>query len=123
FWPVFAAFLLVSFPLLLLSALEADSYIWPFSGEIFGSLRPLLRGWIAFYFLSGLLAAVAWIATIMMFEPLQYSTPLVAGPLWATAFFIYARLLGRLAWLILKQGDQVRKKTLKQADALLRGLP
>ena len=123
FWPVFAAFMLGSFPLLLLSAFEADSYIWPFSGEIFGSVRPLSGAWIAFYLLSGLLVAAACVATVMMLAPLQYSTPLIAGPLWAAAVFIYGRLLGRLAWLILKRGDPLRKKPLKQADALLRGLP
>lgn len=123
FWPVLVTFMLASFPLLFLSALEADSFFWPFSSAIFGSFGQLTGTWIAFYILSTVLFAGCSVATVLTFEHLQYSTPLVAGPLWAATLFIYGRLLGRMAWLIMQRGAPNLAKRPKREDPLLRGLP
>jgi hypothetical protein len=93
-WPLVG---LALFPFFLLSSLEADSPIVPFSRPIFASLQKNLGDWIKFYLLSCLLFG-GWALLL----PLEHEYPklakLLAGPLFATVVFVYARLLGRLAW-------------------------
>ncbi len=103
FWPAFAAVEFVLFPVLLLSALEADSLFWPVSEPILGSLLRVGYGWGVFYLLSALLLAGCLLLTVVTFRSLTLLCPLVAGPVLAAAIFIYARLLGRLTWLILRK--------------------
>ncbi|HEY2882250.1 MAG TPA: hypothetical protein VGJ15_07440, partial [Pirellulales bacterium] len=101
--PVFAGVECVVFPIVLLSALEADSIIWPVSGAILSSLVRCWYAWLGFYLIvGGLHAAYEW-GIYQLYDRSQLAAALVSGPLMATLAFIDARLLGRLTWLILRK--------------------
>ena len=95
--------------------------------------------WLAFYFFSALLlgafSGIAYFTT----ASLGTVSGLVLGPLEAATIFIYGRLLGRLAWLILRNDELAEAATTdhpsqatmprlgrrrdRQARQLFRGLP
>ncbi|MGD9647321.1 MAG: hypothetical protein AB7U73_16530 [Pirellulales bacterium] len=92
------AFLL--FPVLLLSALESGSALFPFSAPILRSTVRLAWAWGLFYLLAGALAApIAGFAALTA-TPYYWLGCLLPGPLLGAYLIIYARLLGRLGWLI-----------------------
>jgi hypothetical protein len=86
------------FPILLLSAMEADSFFVPYSPVILATLRHYWHGWLAFYLIVGTMLG-SW---IFAFDALVREAPFVAlilsGPVLAAMLLIYGRLLGRLAW-------------------------
>jgi hypothetical protein len=110
FWPVLAAALFLLFPILLLAMMESDSLFMPISGPIFLSLVRVWYGWAVFYVLCGLLFAGCAFLTVVVFNQSNLATPFITGPIWAAAAFIYARLLGRLAWLILQRADPTKQQ-------------
>lgn len=86
------------FPVLLLSAMESDSYIMPYSPPVLRTLGYYGHGWLTFYLLSTLMAA-AWIAAFDAgYAQAPYLTVFLSGPVVAAMLLVYARLLGRLAW-------------------------
>jgi hypothetical protein len=96
-----AAFLvsgMLLFPILLLSAMEADSFFVPYSPVILATLRYYWHGWLTFYLLASTMLGL-W---IFGFDALAREAPLAAillsGPVVAAMLLIYGRLLGRLAW-------------------------
>lgn len=128
FWPAFAPVAVFTFPFVFLSGLESDLPFWPFSPAIAESLRQARSSWIAFYCISGLLLTACGLATVLIFRETGPASMLILGPLWAAAVFIYGRLLGRLAWLVMKYVDpaerkQMRQRLARQTEALFRGLP
>jgi hypothetical protein len=128
FWLGFAPVAIFTFPFVLLSGLEADSPFWPFSEAIAQSLRQARSSWLAFYLTSAVLLGVCGVATVLIFRQAGPASMLILGPIWAAAVFIYGRLLGRLAWLVMKYVDpaerkQMRKRLARQSKALFRGLP
>jgi hypothetical protein len=93
------AFLL--YPIVLLSSLEANSPYSPLTLPILKSLKTVGWAWGVFYGLSfGLM--LAWLPilvwTIDQSGLTQFLTMFVIAPLAAGWWFLYARLLGRLAW-------------------------
>lgn len=88
------------FPLALISALDADSIILPYSELTLRSIPRITWAWLLFY---GLLAGV-WLTAAVFLTPLLVFIPVLfgiaAGPVFGAGFMISARLLGRLAWLI-----------------------
>jgi hypothetical protein len=88
----------LTFPIVVLSTQEANSPFIPLSLPILKSLVAFAGGWLLFYALSGLVvgAAAALIALEASVSP--YFALLGSGPILATVFLIYPRLLGRLAW-------------------------
>ncbi|MGH7192593.1 MAG: hypothetical protein ACREJM_03560, partial [Candidatus Saccharimonadales bacterium] len=101
-------------PLFLLSAMEADSPLMPYSPVMMRSLRHSFGAWVIVYCESiglllltgGLLAAgLVWAPILVI---------VFVSPLLTTALFIVARLYGRLAWRIGQQetgrGKRRRKK-------------
>jgi len=99
-WPVDVA-LFVLFPFLLLSSLECDSTVAPFSGPVAASLFRHFLSWVAFYALVGLLAISLFVpAGVLGYFVHPLLGVLYFAPAAAVATFIYARLLGRLAWRI-----------------------
>jgi DNA-directed RNA polymerase subunit RPC12/RpoP len=117
-WGGIATFLVtaVTFPFFLLSALEADSPMTPYSPVILGSLPKLWWAWGAVAFES--LAVAAFVAGLGLLAALW--SPLaafaIAPPLLAAMMFIVARLYGRLAWRIgeLEAEKERRKKKKKK---------
>lgn len=92
------------FPYVLLSALEQDSMLLPFSGPVLLSTIKVPDGWLLFYLLSALVLAACGGATYaaILFAPLVAG--LLLAPLVSACILIYARLLGRLGWLIVERG-------------------
>jgi DNA-directed RNA polymerase subunit RPC12/RpoP len=88
------------FPVLLLSAMECESFLVPFSPPILASLMRAWWAWLIFYLLTTVLV-VGWFAVAswaIAFAP--YLLVLVLAPALAAVMLIYARLLGRLGWCI-----------------------
>lgn len=98
---------LALFPYILLSMLETDSCIWPFSLPTFQSLFHATGGWLEFHAAS--LLTLAPLGALAMgidwllggWGILFYSAILSAGGL------IYFRLLGRLAWYCAEHSPRI----------------
>jgi ssDNA-binding Zn-finger/Zn-ribbon topoisomerase 1 len=93
---------LLLFPLFLLSMLEADSALEPFSSDVWQSLSEAREAWIGMYVISGviwgLVGLIDWLTSEMI--PIQEAR-IVIGPLVFTGgLLVYYRLLGRLAWML-----------------------
>ncbi len=139
FWPTYLAIIFALFPIFLLAALETDSPLTPISRPIVRSLWIVRKGWLAFYFASALLLGA--FGGIAFFTTANWggTSALLIGPLEAATIFIYGRLLGRLAWLILNNDEvadtfaeqrsdqptvwQIGRRRDRQARQLFRGLP
>lgn len=115
-----AALTAFTFPFFLLSALEADSPMAPYSPVILGSLPKLWWAWLFVGLESlGVFAAVGALTALAALA----SPPLavVAGAqLLAAGMFIVARLYGRLAWRIgeWEAEKKRRKKKRKKKKAV-----
>lgn len=89
--------MLTFFPILLLSALEAESSLDLFSARLWGSLVSRPGHWIFFYLETWILASLCvWPMVRWLQDPVTYY------PIWApwvmAGSLIYFRLLGRLGW-------------------------
>lgn len=98
FWIPYATILFLMYPIILLSALEADSVMLPYSQPVLQSLYKLPGAWAQFYGLS----ALTVVLPLLLFAGLALvALPLACiatAPVFAAAILIYARLLGRLGW-------------------------
>ncbi len=90
--------LVILFPVLLLSAMEADSYIMPVSAPVLRTLLSYARGWLAFYVLSSAMLVAVAAGFVVGLTEAPLATCIVMGPVLAAVMLIYSRLLGRLAW-------------------------
>jgi hypothetical protein len=97
---VWALAVLLLFPILLLSSVDANSPFVPLSRRVRRSLIRLGGAWLTVYALSGLLWAALLGAMAGLAQLHEYLMPILGGPLLAAALLIYARLLGRLAWRV-----------------------
>ncbi len=87
------------FPLLLLSMLESQSPIGPFSLRVWQSVLYGWRVWAIFYVVSFAVLGIAATVLIVLTRHGGWTVGLVAsGLLAAVAWIVYFRLLGRLAW-------------------------
>jgi len=114
---VWLAALHLSFPLTLLSALEVGSPAGFYSAPVWNSLVRQLKVWLAFFAIVGLLGIVSaapfgglWVLAYYVPETQRFaaiSAWLYVVVIWPAVWFIYARLLGRLAWRITQdtEGD------------------
>jgi hypothetical protein len=98
--PAILASSIILFPILLLSAMECDSFFLPWSALIWKSLARLPGMWLAFYLVSTAVLAGWFIPTAVAISVAPFVVMLVAGPALAAVILIYARLVGRLAWRI-----------------------
>jgi hypothetical protein len=91
--------LLLGFPVVLLSQLAAN-YTWELIDlKVLGAMVRRPFSMIVFYFESaGLAALCAWAAYALWQR--HELLPLVLTPLYVGCLLIYARLLGRLAWVL-----------------------
>lgn len=94
---LFVAFLM--FPVLLLSTLEGASIFQLLSPPIARSLRENGRLWFGFYLASGGALFVGLGLSFALYL-IPYVGPILAGPLFVAVLLIYARTIGRLAWLV-----------------------
>jgi hypothetical protein len=91
----------VLFPIFVLSTLETNS-LFPLSGPVWRSLAREAAAWITFYMLSGAVVSGCGMASVELYKRLEMLSVIVLAPLWAACVLIYARLLGRLAWRIMR---------------------
>ena len=118
--PLLACLLVVTFPAIWLSAMDAETLWLPFSMVIVRSFSREPRTWAQFLAISlGLLVTVLGVLL-----PLGFYYPwvagFVAGPVLASAVFLYARLLGRLGWKIadeMSRPEPVRRSGPKTTKA------
>ena len=97
----------ILFPPAILSALDADSIMLPYSEMTLRSLIRIPLMWLrmlALYF-------CVWLAAGAILIPLFMLNPIVAGiasgPVITAGVFISARLLGRMAWLVGEDASKV----------------
>ena len=103
--PSLAASLL--FPLVLLSMLEANSPLMPFSKPIWSSLFSLPGTWCLFYLLAtalvgcaGACADAVWMLTARDWTPAVIALTIALILAFVNFSTIYFRLLGRLGWVL-----------------------
>jgi hypothetical protein len=112
-WAARVAAGFAAFPFLMLSALESGTALFPVSAPICRSLFRLPLAWLVFYFQTSVwLAILVTIAVLGLLWP--YTVILLLAPAVAAYIFIYARLLGRLGWLIV---ERLEPQTESGADA------
>ena len=95
--------LFLLYPIVLLSSLEANSPFIPLTWPILSSLKTVAWAWGAFYALSFALTLVWALPLTWWFTDGGWTTfflMLILAPLIAGWCFLYARLLGRLAWRV-----------------------
>jgi hypothetical protein len=91
----------ILFPIFVLSTLETNS-LSPLSGPVWRSLTREAAAWITFYLLSGLVVGGSGLVSIELYRRMGLLAVVLLAPLWAACVLIYARLLGRLAWRIMR---------------------
>lgn len=90
----------ILFPPALLSALDADSILFPYSEMTLRSLLRIPLEWLKLLSLIfGVCLLTGAIVTVLVVY-LPMLAGVIAGPVGATTVFIGARLIGRQAWLI-----------------------
>jgi hypothetical protein len=97
----------ILFPPAILSALDADSIILPYSEMTLRSLIRLPLAWsqmLALFFCVWL-AAGAILIPLFMLNPV--AAGIASGPVVTSGVFISARLFGRMAWLIGEDASKV----------------
>jgi hypothetical protein len=96
-----AAGAVISFPIILLSQLELDSPFAVLSAQVLRSWVKCPVSWIVLYMESALLvAAGVWAA---QYAGGIFTSLLTILPLSVLAAIVYARLLGRLAWVLAEE--------------------
>jgi uncharacterized CHY-type Zn-finger protein len=108
-WVPIAISVLILFPFVLLSMLETDSALTPFSQNIWEGLHIAGEAWTATYGFSlaiwGLFAAIDWASKEFISVPEISSA--IGALSFVAALFVYYRLLGRLAWILAVRLDDV----------------
>jgi hypothetical protein len=97
----------ILFPPAILSALDANSILLPYSEMTLRSLGRIPGKWLQMLGLS----FCVWLAAAGLLTPMMLFSPVLAGfavgPIITTAIFISARLIGRQAWLIGEDASKV----------------
>ncbi len=104
-WSLQVVAVAILFPFLLLSSLEADSFFIPLSPPIARSLLSEGLSWLGFYALTMCLIAGWSFLTVEGFFESPYLAIIVTAPVFGALVLIYARLVGRLAWKIMRPGE------------------
>jgi predicted Zn finger-like uncharacterized protein len=94
---VIAASVVASFPVAVLSQLDIGSIWGVLSPRVLQSMLRCPFSWLTFFLQSSVIAGACIAATIFAAE-FGLHPLVVAAPLGTSAMFLYARLLGRLAW-------------------------
>jgi len=89
----------VSFPIIVLSQLDIGSIWGVLSPKVLKSVLRCPFSWMTFYVETGAVAAVCIASTLFAIEN-GWNPVMIAAPLGTAASFLYARLLGRLGWLL-----------------------
>jgi DNA-directed RNA polymerase subunit RPC12/RpoP len=96
---VLAASIVISFPITVLSQLDVGSIWGVLSPRLLTTLVRCPFSWLMFFAETAAMAAL-FIAGVFGAAAIGINPLIVAAPLGAAIFILYARLLGRLAWRI-----------------------
>jgi len=96
---------LLLFPIVWLSALEQDSPFGLVSLPVWRSLVSRPRAWLTFYMLSTATLFLPPLVALWFVVDFPYQVAAIVGIAWSASLLIYARLLGRLGWVISRQGS------------------
>jgi hypothetical protein len=111
-WLPIAISVLILFPFILLSMLETNSAMTPFSLKIWDGLHLAPEAWSATYALSlaiwGVFAAIDWASKEFISVPEISSA--IGALSFVAALFVYYRLLGRLAWMLATRLDEEEER-------------
>jgi DNA-directed RNA polymerase subunit M/transcription elongation factor TFIIS len=100
----------IFFPIFLLSMLETNSLFNPFSLSVWRSVLTAWSAWLVFYVLSSGMIAVALILPIVTASTVGFvANTAISAILSTTAWFIYFRLLGRLACYCIGQAQKAAR--------------
>lgn len=88
------------FPLALISAMDSESVWLPYSPMTLQSLKRIPGIWAMFYVLSAAFLCVTCGTFVVLAVKVPLAAGVTLGPFVATIMFVYARLLGRLAWKV-----------------------
>jgi DNA-directed RNA polymerase subunit M/transcription elongation factor TFIIS len=105
--------IVVFFPILFLSTIESNSPFLFFSKTIYGSLITCFEYWFLFYIWSFLLFAMFIFFPIWSKHYLLLSDAfgsILTIIFWTILLILYARLLGRLGWIIEERSNNSSKK-------------
>lgn len=93
-------FTMIAFPVVVLSSMESQAMVAPYSRDIWRSLWTNARDWLTFFVLTEALI-LGWCYGMMQGLAINpWGSVLATAPALAAIILIYARLLGRLAWCI-----------------------
>ena len=117
-------FLFALFPIILLCEMESNSPGFPYSPLVVRSLRELPSVWMRFYLRAFVMALVLAVCCgVCCYQGYGPSILLVTVCLGAVMVIIYARLLGRLAWVIGEQLEIEEEPVEENEDPLIPKLP
>jgi hypothetical protein len=95
---------LLLFPVVWLAALEQESPFGLVSPPVWRSLVSRPMAWLKFYSLSTPVLFLPPLVALMFVGELPFLVAAMFGVAWSAALLIYARLLGRLGWVISQRG-------------------
>ncbi len=93
------------YPFFQFSAVETGSPLYPISVPVLKSFRRVWWAWLVFYVETGVGGGLFLLVVVVCFLRFPFTTVILFAPLVGAAIFLYARLLGRLAWCALKYGN------------------
>jgi DNA-directed RNA polymerase subunit RPC12/RpoP len=93
------------FPVVLLSTLEKDSPLAVFSWPVVRSVWTAWQGWAGFFVATVALFVAAGNVLLAVRPGGDFWVVMVASPVFIIVWFIYFRLLGRLAWYCAEHGE------------------
>ncbi len=113
-WLVALPLALILFPVFLLSSMAGDSHLAILNGNVIASFlrKPLLLP--VLFMASSVLAAACLGLGYLTFTTSNFFLALPTGFVWSACLIIYARLLGRVAWVMSQIGVHVKKRRKKK---------
>ncbi len=93
------------YPFLLLSSLECDSTLVPFSQPVFRSLARLAGSWLVFYAEMAFVCLGTFFTADILLRTLGALGAPLLGPMFATLMLLSARLIGRMGSRLVLCGD------------------
>jgi hypothetical protein len=112
-WSVAAGLTFLLFPVFLLSSMAANTSLAILNGNV---LRSTFRkAWLlpVLFLASSALAAACLGLVYLTLTTSNFLIALATGFAWSACLIIYARLLGRVAWVLSQTGVKVRKRPKK----------
>ncbi len=115
-WWIVPLGIVVMFPVMLMSMLEANSPMMPLSRHVWRSLLRVWRAWGCFYIETTLIIAAVGGLIFGMSDLNQWLAVPIASAALVAAAMIYFRLLGRVAWCYARAVHQDEREAAEAED-------